>query len=82
MLILKKANKAVYNLVSSFRPISILNALSKIFEKIILVRLKVLAAEQNWFSENQHGFCAGKSTETATLSLVSTIEKRKGGSHA
>ena len=77
VLILKKANKAVYNLVSSFRPISILNALSKLFEKIILARLNVLAAEQNWFSENQHGFCAGKSTETATLSLVSTLEKRK-----
>ena len=77
VLILKKANKASYNLVSSFRPISILNALAKLFEKILLARLKAIASENNWFSTNQHGFCSGKSTETATLSLISFLEKRK-----
>ena len=77
IIILKKNNKANYSHPSCFRPISILNALSKLLEKIILVKLKRLASANNWFSPNQHGFRSGFSTETATLSLTSLIERNK-----
>jgi hypothetical protein len=77
IIILKKSNKANYSHPSCFRPISILNALSKLSEKIILVKLKRLASANNWFSPNQHGFRSGFSTETATLSLTSLIEKNR-----
>ena len=80
VLILKKHNKSNYSSPSSFRPISILNALSKLFEKILLSRLSSLAEKHEWFSPAQHGFRKGKSSESAALSLTSRIEgnrKRK-----
>jgi hypothetical protein len=77
IIILKKSNKANYSHPSNFTPISILNALSKLLEKIILVKLKRLASANNWFSPNQHGFRSGFSTETATLSLSSLIENNR-----
>ncbi len=79
IIILKTNNKANYSHPSCFRPISILNAFSKLLEKIILVKLKHLATAHKWFSPNQHGFRSGFSTETATLSraLSKVIEKRK-----
>jgi hypothetical protein len=55
IIIMKKNNKANYSHPSCFRPISILNAFSKLFEKIILAKLKRLATSHNWFSPNQHG---------------------------
>ncbi len=67
IIILKKNNKANYSHPSCFRPISILNAFSKLLEKIILVKLKRLATAHKWFSPNQHGFRSGFSTETAIL---------------
>ena len=77
IIILKKNNKANYSHPSCFRPISILNAFSKLLEKIILVKLKRLAKAHKWFSPNQHGFRSGFSTETASLSLTSLIESNK-----
>ena len=72
--ILKKPNKPSYKDVKSFRPISVLNTLGKIFEKIIHDRLAWLADKDKWFGENQHGFREGKSTETAMHSLAHIIE--------
>jgi hypothetical protein len=77
IVILKKSNKPNYLHPNCFRPISILNSLSKILEKVILAKLKCLAAAQNWFSPCQHGFRAGLSTESASLSLVKLIEDNK-----
>jgi len=72
--ILKKPNKTSYKDVKSYRPISVLNTLGKIFEKIIYDRLAWLAEKDKWFGVNQHGFREGKSTETAMHSLANTIE--------
>ena len=74
VIVLKKPNKDCYETVSSFRPISILNSLSKLFERILHTRLKKLAVDNQWFSHNQHGFREGKSTETAVTDLVNHIE--------
>ena len=62
ILILKKPGKPDYLNPNAFRGISILNAGSKVFEFIIHVKLKKLAQDGKWFSENQHGFRPGKST--------------------
>ena len=59
---------------SSFRPISILCSMSKLFERVIHSRLKVEEAKSRWFSAGQHGFRAGRSTESAASDLVGLIE--------
>ena len=77
ILILKKPSKHDYFNPSAFRGISILNASSKVFEIIIHDILKKLAHEGKWFSENQHGFRPGKSTESASCTLINLIENNK-----
>ncbi len=72
--ILKKPGKADYASPGSYRPISILCALSKLFEKVILHRLSTLAEREGWFGGGQHGFRRGRSTESAALTLTSLIE--------
>ena len=49
--IIKKGKKESYREIKSFRPISVLNTFSKVFEKIVHKRLTWLATESNWFSE-------------------------------
>jgi hypothetical protein len=77
VILKKKNNKPNYLHPNCFRPISIINSLSKLFEKIILAKLKAFAATHSWFSPSQHGFTAGLSTETASRSLIKLIEGNK-----
>jgi hypothetical protein len=63
-----------YDSLQNFRPISLGSNLAKILEKIILGRLNWHARDCDWLSEEQHGFLAGKATETATHSLTSFVE--------
>jgi hypothetical protein len=72
--IISKKNKSDYSNLSNFRPISVVNILAKVFEKIILGRLKWHANQCNWFHDNQHGFIPGRSTETAAHHLTNHIE--------
>lgn len=72
--IIRKANKECYRNTKSYRPISVLNTFCKIFEKILLYRLRWLAVKLSWFSERQHEFLEKKSTETAAHTLVSFVE--------
>ena len=69
VIVLKKPNKPSYKDVKSFKPISVLNILGEIFEKIIHDRLTCIAEKQEWFGNNQHGIYEGKSTETAMHTL-------------
>ena len=75
--VIPKPGKPDYSSLSSFRPISVVNAFSKGLEKIILTRLQWLAEEGNWFSDHQHGFRPGRSTESAAHDLVHFIETSK-----
>lgn len=74
VLIIGKPNKESYNSLNSFRPITLVNSMSKTLEKLILNRLTWLARTQSWLCDSQHGFREGRSTETAAHSLVSCIE--------
>ena len=72
--VLKKHNKETNKTQKSFRPISFLNTLGKIFEKIIYERINWLSKENMWLKDNQHGFREEKGTESAMHSLAQTIE--------
>jgi hypothetical protein len=75
--IIGKPNKPDYDSLNSFRPISLVNNLAKILEKIILSRLQWHSSQLKWISPNQHGFSPGKSTESAGHALISFIEKSR-----
>jgi hypothetical protein len=68
--IISKQNKRDYSNLCNFRPKSVVNIFAKVFEKVILGRLKWHAHQYNWFHENQHGFIPGRSTETAAHQLT------------
>ena len=59
-----------HNLVSNFRPISILPIISKIFEKCLYVRLYDFVCKFNVITPIQFGFLRGKSTEGAITLLT------------
>ncbi len=57
----------------NYRPISILPALSKVFEKLFLNRLLSFFENNNILSPNQYGFRPGKTTVDAVTSLIDSI---------
>ena len=67
--IYKKGSKTDLN---NYRPISLLNIFSKLFEKLMKIYLTSFLERNNILSENQYGFQKGKSTENA-LSKFSTL---------
>ena len=58
---------------SDFRPISILPAISKIFEYAYLKNLMTFINKNNIISNSQNGFCSEKSTETALYDFIHTV---------
>ena len=70
------------DIASNYRPISILSAVSKIFEKLLYSRLENLFSLNNVITKQQFGFCPGFSTKTALIDLISTLQKNQyGGYH-
>lgn len=68
--LLKKGNP---EMLSNYRPISILSVLSKIFEKIIHKKLLDFLRKINFFANSQYGFLPGKSTDKALLDKLSVL---------
>jgi hypothetical protein len=68
--IFKKDDKTQIN---NYRPISILPAISKVFEKVIFNQLHEHFISENLYYHNQYGFRANHSTEYATLELIDRI---------
>lgn len=62
------------NEVSSYRPISLLPVVSKLFEKLILRRLNPIIEDLNLIPEHQFGFRKGHSTVEQTHRLVDIIK--------
>ena len=71
--IFKKGEK---NLVDNYRPISILNSFSKIYEKAFANRLLKFLNKFGILTENQHGFRKDKSVDTALFELVQCLFKK------
>ena len=69
------------NVITNYRPISILPTMSKIYEKCILVRLVSFLDKNDILSPDQFGFRTGSSTTKALNSgihhVVSSIDKGK-----
>lgn len=59
--------------VSNYRPISVLNILSKILEKVLNKRLMGFLEHESILSKNQYGFRRGVCTEDAVLSLTEAV---------
>lgn len=59
---------------SSYRPISLLNNLGKLFEKVINARLMTFAEEQNIINDQQFGFRQQHSTSHQILRVVNHIK--------
>ena len=67
--------------VENYRPISLLSAFSKIFEKLMHKRLMAFLLNNKSLAEEQYGFRAGRSCEHALLdaqnTLVSSLHKKQ-----
>lgn len=68
--LLKSGNRSD---IKNYRPISILPACSKVFEKIITSRLVTFFENNSLLIDSQHGFRAGRSTETAILQFINNV---------
>lgn len=64
------------DIISNYRPISLLPTFSKLLEKLMNVRLKKYLETKNLLSVNQYGFRNGKSTEDAVLAVTEHIKER------
>lgn len=61
------------NIFTNYRPISLLVAISKIFERVIFNQLYAYFQKYKLFYSSQYGFRSGHSTEFACLELVDRI---------
>lgn len=68
--IFKKGNKKIFD---NYRPISILPAISKIFERILHDQISTYFTENKLFYTHQYGFRKNHSTEFAALELVDRV---------
>jgi hypothetical protein len=74
--ILRKVNKDSYSSPNSYRPITLLSCLGKIFEALITKRITFWAERNNILAEGHFGGRAGRSTDDANLFLTSWIRNK------
>ena len=58
---------------SSYRPVAILPAISKVVEKVVHSQLSKFMEESGQFSHNIHGYRTGHSTNSAMLQILDSI---------
>ena len=73
VIFIPKIGKTDYSDPRSFRPISLMQFMFKIFEKLILWELEEQTGMK--LNENQHGFRKGRSVDSALTSFAGWIEK-------
>ena len=59
--------------MSNYRPISLLPAFSKVFEKVLYVRMYQHLIDNNILVDEQFGFRTKSSTMAATFNLINEI---------
>ena len=59
----------------NYRPISVLSALSKIFERCILNQLKFYCLTENILASHQYGFRSGYNTTVCLVDLIDEVTK-------
>lgn len=74
-------NKGAKNDIKNYRPISLLNNISKIFEKIMHHQITEFLENQRILSDQQNGFRKGKSTTRAIYQtinkIINTLNRRR-----
>ena len=65
------------DVVSNYMPISLISPLSKVFEKLLYIRLTKFFSKNDIMTKQQFGFRQGYSTEMAITVLHKTILKNK-----
>ena len=65
--------KGSRNSIENYRPISVLNNLHKIFERLVYTRLSSFVDSCRILSSNQFGFRSDSNTELASLKLIAKI---------
>jgi len=73
MIVIPKPNKSSYNSLKSFRPIVLLNTLSKLIEKVIRERLQFQVISNNFIHQSQLGGLKFKSTTNVGIALTHFI---------
>ena len=61
--------------LTNYRPISVLNFFTKVFEKIVYNKLFNFISDNNILYDHQYGFRKGRSTQQAIVTLVDRITK-------
>ena len=61
--------------LTNYRPISVLTFFAKVFEKIVYNKLFNFISDNNILYDHQYGFCKGRSTQQAIITLVDRIAK-------
>lgn len=59
--------------IENYRPVSLLSVFSKILEKIMHKRLVSFLNDHKIITASQHGFCRGKSTNTAITDFIKDV---------
>jgi len=67
--------------ITNYRPISVLNSFSKIYEKVFLNRLNVHLSKLNILQDAQFGFRKNRSTQLALLSFIDTVTEALDNNH-
>ena len=68
--IYKKGDQHIFD---NYRPISLLPAISKVFEKIVFQQVYDYVTDNNLLYESQYGFRKLNSTELAALEITDSI---------
>jgi hypothetical protein len=72
--VIPKSGKTDYTRSDSYRPISLLPVLGKIYEKLLINRVMDFLRKKNKLNEKQFGFSPQKSTEDALHSVISFVK--------
>lgn len=75
VVFIPKPGRKDYHSVKSFRPICLSSFFLKSLERLILWRLEEVDLKDCPISQNQHAFCAGRSTDTALHTITEKLEK-------
>lgn len=66
--------KGSKNMVTNYRPISIISATSKLFEHIMYIRLSRYLENSSLLSDHQYGYRKSRSTQSAVLHLTNNVK--------